>query len=193
MILLGLGGKMKKTIKLLFFFLAVGVLFSGCGTIYKAAMDERSVGRQAKDEQIEMEIRKKFLNDDNIETLDISTYCYNGDVYLVGEYGNRTQKSLAINLAKGVEGVKSVTDHFLPKKKDDSCGTKENIELIASIKGKLIGDKNIWSTNIEVKAIRCNVILLGLVGYPSEITDAIAHAKSVQGVRKVTSYLKVSK
>ena len=156
-------------------------------------MDERNIGRQAKDEQIEMAIRKEFLNDDNIETLDISTYCYNGNVYLVGEYKTLAQKNLAVTLAKGVEGVKSVTDHFLPKKKDNSCGTEDNIELIANIKGKLIGDKNIWSTNIEVKALQCNIVLLGLVGYPSEITDAIAHAKSVKGVRKVTSYLKVSK
>ena len=184
---------MRKSRTILYCFLVLSVFFSGCGTIYKAAMDERSIGTQAKDEQITMEIRKVFLNDDNIETLDISTYVYRGNVYLVGEYETPTQKNLAIKLARGVEGVKTVTDHFLPKKKDDSCGTQENIELIAKIKGKLIGDKNIWSTNIEVKAVQCNVVLLGLVGYPSEITDAIAHAKSVKGVRKVTSYLKVVK
>jgi hyperosmotically inducible protein len=183
----------KSNLIILSCFLMLGLLFSGCGTIYKATMDERSVGDQVKDEKITMAIRKAFVNDDSIKTFDISTYCYNGNVYLVGEYETSDQKKKAVKLAKGIEGVKSVTEHFLIKKEDKSCGTADNIELVAKIKGELIGDKEIWSTNIEVKAVQCNVVLLGLVGSRSEITKAIAHAKSVEGVRKVTSYLKVVK
>jgi hyperosmotically inducible protein len=97
----------------MFCFLALGVLFSGCTAIYKVGMDERSLSTQAEDQQITMAIRNEFINDDNIETMDISTYCYNGNVYLVGEYETVSQKNQAIKLAKGVEGVKSVTDHFL--------------------------------------------------------------------------------
>jgi hyperosmotically inducible protein len=140
-----------------------------------------------------MAIRKEFLNDDSIETMDISTYCYNGNVYLVGEYKTSAQKKQAIRLAKGVEGVKSVTDHFLAKKKNASCSTTDNVELMAKVRGKLIGDTDIGSTDIEVKTVQCNVILLGLVSSRNQINEAIAHAKSVEGVRKVTSYLKVAK
>ena len=98
-----------------------------------------------------------------------------------------------MKLARQVEGVKSVTDHFLPKKEDEACGTTANLKLVAKVKKELIGDGDISSTQIEVKALQCNIILLGLVGSSNEISKATAHAKAVEGVRSVKSYLRVQK
>jgi hyperosmotically inducible protein len=78
----------------------------------------------------------------------------------------------------------------LPKKEDDTCGTTANLKLLANVKKALIGDKNISSTQIEVKAIQCKIILLGLVGSADEIKKAVSHAKAVEGVRSVKSFLK---
>ena len=184
---------MKNVNRIWFCMLTLGILLSGCGTIYKVAMDERSISTQARDEKITTAIRDAFIKDDNIKVLDISTYCYNGHVYLVGEYDTSAQKNEAVRAAKGVEGVLSVTDHFLPKEQDNACGITDNVKLMAKVKGKLIADKDIGSTDIEVKTVQCTVVLLGLVSSQNQINEAIAHAKSVEGVRKVTSYLKVAK
>jgi hyperosmotically inducible protein len=166
---------------------------TGCTTIYKSAVDERSIGEQYDDEKITMAIRKKFSDDEKIKYFDISTYVYNGHVYLVGDYDSVDQKNQAVKLAGEVEGVKSVTDYFLPKKKDDTCGTTANLKLSTNVKIKLIGDKDISSTQIEVKALQCNIILLGLVGSDNYIKKAIASAKAVEGVRSVKSFLKIQK
>jgi len=181
---------MKGICTTLFCFMVLSTFVSGCGTAYKVAMDERNVRTQAKDEKITMAIRKQIIDDNQVKFLDISTYCYDGHVYLVGEYENPTQKRQALKLANGVEGVKSVTGYFLPKTKGDLCGTTDNLELSARVKAKLIKDKNIWSTNIEVKSLQCHIILLGLVGSQDQIKKAIVHAKEVDGVRSVKSYLK---
>jgi hyperosmotically inducible protein len=173
--------------------LILGILTTGCTTIYKSAVDKRSVGEQYDDEKITMAIRKKFSDDKQIKYFDISTYCYNGHVYLVGEYDTVDQKSRAVKLAGQVQGVKSVTDYFLPNRKDDTCGTTANLKLFTKVKTELIGDEDISSTQIEVKALQCNIILLGLVGSADEIKKAIAHAKSVDGVRSVTSFLVTQK
>ena len=162
----------------------------GCGTIYSAAVDERNVSTIASDTSIKGEIVKKFIDDDQIKSLDISTGCYQGHVYLVGEYDKAVQKERAIIIAKGVEGVKSVTTYLLPKKKGDLCGTDDNLKIAGKVKVKLIEDKDIWSTNIDVKSVQCNVVLYGLVGSQTEINKAIAHAESVEGVRSVKSFLK---
>ena len=74
---------------------------------YKSAVDERSLGEQYDDEKITMLIRQNFKNDPKINYFDISTYCYNGNVYLVGEYDTVDQKNQAVKLAREVEGVKS--------------------------------------------------------------------------------------
>ena len=174
--------------------LIFGIFVTGCITdIYKSAVDERSMGEQYDDQSITMSIRKKFVEDEKIKYFDISTYVYNGHVYLVGEYEAADQKNQAVKLARQVEGVKSVTDYFLPKKKDKACGTTDNLGLLAKVKKNLIGDKDISSTQIEVKALQCNIILLGLVTSADEINKAIAHAKAVEGVRNVKSFLKIQK
>ena len=173
--------------------LILGILTTGCTTVYKSAVDERSVGQQYDDEKITMAIRQKFTDDPKIKYFDISTYCYNGHVYLVGEYDTVDQKNQAVKLAREVAGVKSVTDYFLPKKKDDTCGTTDNLKLSAKVSADLIGDKEISSTQIEVKAVQCQIVLLGLVGSADQINKAIAHAKSVEGVRSVKSFLKIQK
>jgi hyperosmotically inducible protein len=167
---------------------------TGClSDIYKSAVDERSLGDQYDDQSITMSIRGKFTEDEKIKYFDISTYVYNGHVYLVGEYETADQKNQAVKLARQVEGVKSVTDHFLPKKEDEACGTTANLKLVAKVKKNLIGDGDLSSTQIEVKALQCNIILLGLVGSANEISKATAHAKAVEGVRSVKSFIRIKK
>jgi hyperosmotically inducible protein len=178
---------MKTIIKIIACFIFLFTVF-GC-TVYKAAVDERHVGTIASDTVIKGKILKKFFEDDKIKLLDISTGCYRGHVYLVGEYDDAAQKDRAIKIANGVEGVKSVTTYLVPKKKDDLCGLDDNLKIDGKVKAKLIEDKNIWSTNIDVKSVQCHVVLYGLVGSKAEIDKAVAHAKSVSGIRGVTSLL----
>ena len=184
---------MKRIYKLLFCLFLIHLSVSGCGTAYKAVVDERNIRTQANDEKIEMAIRKKIADSDRVKFFDISTFCFYGDVYLVGEYDQPSQKSEAQKLAKGVDGVRSVTAYFLQKREGDHCGTADNLELVAKVKTRLIKDKDIWTTNVKIKSIQCNIELLGLVGSQTEINKAVFHAKSVAGVRSVKSFLKVAK
>jgi hyperosmotically inducible protein len=186
------GHNMRKYLcTLMLFILLAGV--SGCVTIYKTAVDERSIGTIASDTKIKTVILKRFIDDETIKTLDIFAASYDGNVYLVGEYETLRQKNQAVEIAKGVEGVKNVTTYMLLKKKDGPCGTKVNLKLTAKTMGKLIKDKSIWSTNVDVKTVQCNVVLVGLVGSKEEIKKAVAHAKSVEGIKSVKSFLQAIK
>jgi hyperosmotically inducible protein len=168
----------------------------GCSTLvqstYGVAVDERKAGTIASDEEIKLSIQEKLLEDDAIKALDISTFCYNGHVYLVGEYGTEKEKESALEIANNTSGIKSVTHYLLRKKKGDTCGLTDNLEIDGKIRAELIGDRDISSTNIDAKVIQCHVVLLGIVGSKKEVAQAIAHAKSVTGVRGVTSYLKAA-
>ena len=166
---------------------------TGCSTAYKSAVDQRSLGAQYDDEKITMAIRGQFIEDKTIHYLDISTYCYDGNVYLVGEYEKPEQKHQAVKLASQVPGVKSVTDHFLPKRKDDSCGISDNLAEEAKMRAGLIEDIDLSSTQIETKMIQCQVVLLGLVKSRADIEKAVSLAKAVSGVRSVKSFLTVSR
>jgi hyperosmotically inducible protein len=108
----------------------------------------------------------------------------------VGEYAKESQKERAISIAQAVEGVRSVHTYILPKKKGDKCGAAKSLEIRGKVDAKLVADKDIWSTNIDVKVVQCNVVLLGIVKSGKEISRTVAHARSVEGVRSVKSYLK---
>ena len=180
---------MKIIIRIISAFI-FSLLFSGCSVIYTTAVDQRNVNTIINDTKIKFTIVKMFYDDEAIDSLNLSSGCYRGHVYLVGEYEKTSQKNRAIKIAKSIEGVKSVTTYLLPKKKDDVCGTDDNIKLALEVKTKLVADKDIWSTNIDVKSVQCNIVLYGLVASEKKINKAIAHAKSVEGVRSVKSLLK---
>ena len=191
---------MKNIIKIILFFI-LPLLSYGCSSIlttvaeqiYIAAVDRRDVKTILNDTNIKLTIVNKFYDDDYINALnsfDLSIECYRGNVYLVGEYDKPVQKTRAIKIAKSIDGVKSVTTYLLPKNKRDICGIDENLVIMGRVKAKLIGDKDIWSRNIDVKSVQCNVVLYGLVASKNKINKAIEHSKSVKGVRTVTSFLK---
>lgn len=179
---------MRKYILLIAGIIIAGML-SGCVTAYKTAVDVRDLSVIASDTKIKLAILDKFVADDKIKTLDIFTACYEGRVYLVGEYESLEQKTRAVRIAQSVEGVKGVSTYFLEKKKDHPCGKKVNLGLTAKIKGRLAKDRDIWSTNIDVKTVQCNVVLIGLVGSKKEVSKAVAHAKAVEGVKSVKVFL----
>ena len=165
---------------------------SGCG-IYDAVVDERPITTIASDTGIKGKILKKLVESKEISALDMTASCYNGHAYLVGEYEKPEQKSKAIAIAKSVEGVKDVTTYFVEKKDSESCGMTDNAATTLKVKTALVADKEIWSTNIDIKTIQCKtVVLWGLVGRKSEISKAIGHAKKVEGVSKVKSLLKAT-
>ena len=154
-------------------------------------MDERSVGTWADDEVIEATILKDFVKDDTVKALDVSTYSYEGRVYLVGEYETSAQKSRAVAIAKGVKGVKSVTPYLLAKPDSDFCGTTDNLAILAKVKTALIKAEDVHSTNVDVEVVQCRVVLLGIVASRTEAERAAAVARGVEGTRGVTSYLRV--
>ena len=167
------------------------VMGSGC-VFYSTAVDERNVRTVASDTKIKATIFQKFIEDDLIKTFDIDIACYYGYVYLIGEYEAEKQKKRAIEIAGDVEGVKDVTTYLLKKKKGDPCGTTDNVAMKAKVKASFIKDRDIWSTNVEVAVVQCNVIVVGIVGSNKEIEKIITHAKSVGGIRSVKSFLKVA-
>jgi hyperosmotically inducible protein len=183
---------MNKFIIIISFFFLLTTL-NGCTIVYTTVVDERSVKTIASDTKIKSKILAKFIDDDTVKTLDISASCYEGHVYLIGEYDTIKQKQRAIEIAKNIEGVESVTTYLLPKNENSPCGTKENIEITARVKAKLVGDMDIWSTNVDVKTIQCIVVLWGLVGSDEQVQKSIEHAKEVDGVKNVKSFLKVAK
>ena len=169
----------------------VGFGMYGCTTAYNAARDERSMGTIMDDSSIAGKIKYELLQDDTVKGLDISVYVYYGKVYLVGAVDSDNQKNKAVKIAKGIEGVKSVTTYILNKNQVTIGKTIDDTAVTAKVKAKMIEDKQMKSTQIEVKTILGHVVLLGVVSSGSDAGKAIRYAKSVENVKEVVSFVVV--
>lgn len=163
---------------------------TGCGTMYKAAVDERDVGTFVDDGRIESTVRARLVQDSLVKLRDISVNSYRGHVYLVGEFESDAQKMRAVKLTQGVGGVGRVTVVPFPKRDDPTCGTQEELALYAKIKAELVQDTSIWSTQVDIKVVQCNVVMLGLVNSQRDVSAILAHVNSVEGVRTVQNYIR---
>jgi hyperosmotically inducible protein len=157
--------------------------------IYVVAVDERPAWSLAQDKQLELSISKSFQEDLVVRTLDIAVHCYNGNVYLVGEYETAEEAMKAISIADHTEGVKSVTPYLLVKGGTVSCLWGDDLFIYAKVKIKFIGDEVIKSTNININVVQCRVVLLGIVATGDEVSRAVDLASDVADVIEVKSFL----
>lgn len=178
---------------LMLIILAFGLLAmsQGCA-VYKAAVDERSLGQLYDDESITFEMKRKFLADETVKYLDFSAYSYLGHAYIVGKYESQAQIDKAKAITRGVSGVRTVTTYLLPKVKTKAaCGTMAEVEMGARLDKDLLADKSVYGTNVDTQIVQCNAVLLGRVGSQAELNRAVQIAKAVPGVRSVKSFLRV--
>ena len=168
-------------------------LLTGCGTMYKAAVDQRDVGTFVDDGRIESSVRALYINDGLVKLRDVSVNSYLGTVYVVGEFESDPQKMRAVKLARQVDGVRKITVVPFAKRDDPACGTTDDLALYAKIKKLLVEDGDLWSTQVDVKTVQCNAVLLGLVASQREADAIVRHVNSVEGVRTVQNLVRIVK
>jgi hyperosmotically inducible protein len=97
------------------------VLLSGCAAVaigagagagYYVGKDERPVGQIADDAAITSAITLRYLGDQQVSAWDINVDTYAGTVTLYGNVPHRESENRAIQLARSVEGVRSVVSRL---------------------------------------------------------------------------------
>ena len=75
----------------------------------------QSTGESIDDHGITMRVKSALSNDTEYKYEDVNVVTFKGDVQLSGFVNNHSQKSRAATLAKGVEGVKDVSNNITVK------------------------------------------------------------------------------
>jgi hyperosmotically inducible protein len=180
--------------------LLLALLTYGCAPVvvggaasgaYKAETDERTVGQMIDDSTITAKINLAFLHDPLIQTLEIDVDTVEGNVILTGVVGSEVEVNRAIEIARGVEGVKKVTDNLQVGSK--SLGQAFSDKVLGSrIKAKLFAEPNIRSLNIDVDVERGVVTLTGKIDTMVNKNRVIEIARTTDGTVKVIDNLTVT-
>ena len=164
----------------------------GVGTAAVAASTtEKGFSTSVSDGVIFAKLKDRFIqvNASLLTSADVTVN--DGAVLFTGKVKTPEDKIQATRLAWEIKGVREVVNELQVTDTSSIKDIAKDLAASATLRGKMIADKDISSTQIEVKALQCNIILLGLVSSADDISKAVGHAKAVEGVRSVKSFLKV--
>jgi osmotically-inducible protein OsmY len=96
---------------------AVVVLLLAAFAAYAEGPTKRSTGEYVDDKAVSAKVKAALLKDPDVKGLQVNVETYNGVVQLSGFVDEPEQASRAVEVAKGIEGVKSVKNAMKVKGK----------------------------------------------------------------------------
>ncbi|URN99870.1 molecular chaperone OsmY [Leclercia adecarboxylata] len=151
------------------------------------------VGNFMDDSSITAKVKAALVDADDIKSTDISVETDKNVVTLSGFVESQAQAEKAVTVAKGVEGVKSVSDklHVRDGKEQSAKGYAGDAATTSEIKAKLLADDIVPSRHVKVETTDGVVQLSGEVESKAQSDRAESIAKAIDGVKSVKNDLKV--
>lgn len=170
--------------------------FSAIKGVVEAAVEDRSSGDIAKDLEIKAKITAEVIDKMGADVVSISADVYEQDVMLSGIVETAKQKTQAASLTKSIHGVKTIHNELrVLKAVDKDKGAVEGFVDDTVIEGKinalLLDASGVSVTNYRWRSVHGYVYLFGRALSNTELKKAIGVVKGVDGVRSVTSRVKV--
>ncbi|MEG1654129.1 MAG: molecular chaperone OsmY [Hafnia sp.] len=145
------------------------------------------------DSGITAKVKSALVDAKDIKSNDISVNTSKGVVTLNGFVSSQDQAERAVTLAKGVEGVKSVSDklHVKDSTKSNVKGYASDTAITSEVKAKLLADDLVPSRNVKVETQDGLVQLSGTVKTKAQSDRAESVASAIEGVKSVKNDLTV--
>lgn len=153
----------------------------------------KDVGNFMDDSAITAKVKAALVDHDSIKSTDISVKTDKKVVTLSGFVESQAQAEQAVTVAKGVEGVSSVSDKLHVRNGSDKSvsGYAGDTATTSEIKAKLLADDIVPSRHVKVETTEGVVQLSGTVESNAQSVRAESIAKAVDGVKSVKNDLKV--
>jgi osmotically-inducible protein OsmY len=166
--------------------------------------DDDKPGNPVNDVWITTRIQSKYFLDADVKGRDIDVTTENGVVTLKGEVRSQTERRQAVRLARETTGVRDVVDRLMvrahtsdgrgqtiPGGDEISKVTQSDPVILTQIKTKFAVDPDVSAFAIDVDVDDGVVTLTGTVKNEQARQRALALARSVQGVKRVSDNLTV--
>nr|WP_010133572.1 BON domain-containing protein [Microbulbifer agarilyticus] len=157
---------------------------------------EQAQGDSPNDAWLDGKAEAVLLLNQNLNSFIIDTEVSDGVVLLTGEVESNVDRRLAEELIASVDGVKSVNNK-LTVASHEPLGEKINRKYVDTkiatvVKTRLLMDREVAGTDIDVSSRRGTIILRGFVQSDAERDLAEAIARNTNDVEKVENKLKIA-
>ncbi len=157
-----------------------------------AAVQEGGVSRAASDARIQADINQRWFSHsiDMFRKLDLTIN--QGRVLITGVVQDPQHRVEAVRMAWQPVGVVQVINEIKVADSEGIVGYAKDAWISGRIRTSLILDKDVESINYSVDTVQGNVYLMGFAQDQGELNHVINVTRTIGGVKRVVSYVKLA-
>ena len=162
----------------------------GVGTAAVAASTtETGFSTSVSDGVIFAKLKDRFIqqNASLLTSADVSVN--DGAVLFTGKVKTPEDKIQATRLAWEIKGVREVVNELKVADTSSIKDIAKDLAASATLRGKMIADKDISSLNFSIDVVNGIVYLSGVASTPDEMDKVISHAESLRFAQEVINYI----
>ena len=170
-----------------------GAVF-GVGTAAVAASTtEKGFSTSVSDGVIFTKLKDRFIqvNASLLTSADVSVN--DGAVLFTGKVKTPEDKIMATKLAWESKGVREVVNELQVTDTSSIKDIAKDLAASATLRGKMIADKNISSLNFSIDVVNGIVYLSGVASSPEEMNKVVTHAENLRFAQVVVNYIILAK
>lgn len=152
---------------------------------------ERSVGSAIDDTAIATELSAKLFDSSFKLFRDVDLEVVEGRVLLTGKVEEQESRLRAEELAWKIEGVREVANAIQVTSEGGIGSYASDVRISNQLRAKIIGDADVLGINYSIETVSQIVYLIGIAQNQEELDRVIGHARSIRGVKKVESYVRL--
>ncbi|OUS12324.1 hypothetical protein A9Q97_06200 [Rhodospirillales bacterium 47_12_T64] len=164
---------------------AIGVGAAAANT----AAQERSFNKAITDAQIHLEINDLLLQENINLFRKVNIQVNEGKVLLSGNVELPDHRITAVKQSWKATGVREVINEIEINNDSGISDYAQDVWINTQLKTAILFDKKITSINYNIDTVNQSVYLLGIAQDENEVNRVIAHAKDIDYVKRVVSYV----
>lgn len=156
---------------------------------YQTLSDVRTLHEQHEDARIMGTIKDDLANRRGVgSALQIHVFSHLGRVVVAGIVApGSTLGTDAVTFARAVPGVRKVDTVFLPARPS----YPRDLTISLKLDAKIVADLELRRTQLEWTVLAGTVVLTGVVDESDKVARAVQHARSIDNVTAVRSFIQV--
>jgi osmotically-inducible protein OsmY len=152
---------------------------------------ERSVGDAIDDTTIATKLSAALFDDSFKLFRDVDLEVVEGRVLLTGKVEEQESRLRAEELTWKVKGVREVANAIQVTSEGGIGSYASDVRISNQLRAKIIGDADVLGINYSIETVSQIVYLIGIAQTQEELDRVIGHARSISGVKKVESYVRL--
>ena len=168
-----------------------GTLIGVGATAGIAAAEERGVETSIDDFKIDLEIKRRLVEEDEALVTSISTEVHEGRVLLTGIVETVETRIFANKIAWETAGVREVINELRVAGDGTLAQASKDLFISTQLRARIMGDGQVQAINYSIETVRGTIYLLGIAQSHAELERVVNHARNVPGVRNIIPYVRV--